>query len=427
MKSPLTLGMMLAATIFIVVSSALGQSSEGAAMAVDSADQACLQLKDANTWTTKLGYLSGVGTIRSLATVLAGLSSAETPHYLDGTSGNVHPPVVGYNTGIRWSSADMATTAWSPQGLSTGSSGSIDFAIVSWNGPSESRVSIVDTTDLTNSHYRNIMLVNPTSAGHYEAVNLHAGGLALEGHYLYMTDFPAGGFRVFDLDQIRQVDGSNSTCGGHFGMVGTSWCADGYAYMLPQMNNYYTPATKSDGATISASCKPKFSWAGKDTRPVTHLVLSGEYCAYSASPDVDRNCRGDLSGMNGRLYQWPIGSDNKLVTSSGYVEPTQVYFMNERNVQGVAPIMTKDGSGNYQANAYWLSSTKLSGALFKVSPLFAATEWLYTNSLVPYAPEGLHSSSSGSNLWIVTEGESGVTDPSSGGRVYISLHQADID
>ncbi|MEG9434303.1 hypothetical protein [Terriglobus sp. ADX1] len=321
----------------------------------------------------------------------------------------------------------MSTTDWSPQGLTTGSSGSTDFAIVSWNGPAESRVSIIDTTDLTNSHYRNIMLVNPTGAGTYEAINLHAGGLALEGHYLYMTDFPAGGFRVFDLNQIRQIDGSNSTCSGKFGKVGSSWCADGYAYILPEVNSYYTPSTKSDGTAISASCKPKFSWAGKDTRPATALVLSGEYCAYSATADTDRNCRGDLSGMNGRLYQWPIGSDSKLVTSNGYVTPTQVFYMNERNVQGVAPIMTKDATGNYQANSYWLSSTKLSGALFKVSPSSSATQWLYNDSLVPYAPEGIHASVSGSNLWIVTEGQSGNTNPATGGRVYISIHQADID
>jgi hypothetical protein len=42
-------------------------------------------------------------------------------------------------------------------------------------------------------------------------------------------------------------------------------------------------------------------------------------------------------------------------------------------------------------------------------------------------PEGMHATGSGTNLWTVTEGLSGVTDPASGGRVVFFAAQASID
>ena len=405
------------------------QTSEGNPMTLDSANQACLQVKDANTWTAYAGYMSGVGTTRSLSYVLANLGTAErAPQIASGDN----PPAVGYKTGVRWSDADQQTKDWDPQGLTTGSSGSTDFALVAWNGPSETRISVLDTTNLSNpqdSPYRNVMLVQPTGNGQYAAIDLHGGGLALEGNYLYLTDFPAAGFRVFDLTAFHEIDGSNPDCAGHFGKYNGNWCADGYSYILPQVNSYATPTKKSNGAVISDTCKPKFSWAGKDTRPATQLVLSGEYCAKEVAGRTDnatRECRGDASGLNGRMYQWPLDSNNKLVTASGYVTPTKVYLMNERNVQGVAPDMVKV-SGAFQKDVYWLSSTNNTGALFRVSPSASAASWFNADSQFPYSPEGMHASVSGTNLWIVTEGKAGKTDPATGGRVYISIDQLAVN
>jgi hypothetical protein len=418
--------LLAAAAACLLTSASVAQSSEGAAMAADSHDKACIQLKDANTWSSNLTEMSGVGTVTTLASLLTNLSET----YISLTS-TTHPPVVGYHSGIQWSTADEATTAWTPQGLTTGASGSTDFSIASWHstgsgGADEgSRISIVNTTDFNNAAttlYRNVILVNPTGTGTYEPVKIHIGGLALAGNYLYVAD-TSHGFRVFDLNQIRQVSGSNATCSGVFGKVGSTWCADGYAFMLPQVGAYSMPSTLSNGNAVTAECRPKFSWAGNHTRTfngVNAFVLSGEYCASptsgnTAAENQARECENsasgdelDTSGMNGRLYKWPLGSDNKLVTSSGYVNPAEVYYMNERNVQGIGPDMTQNSSGGYTANSFWLATTKSSGELMKVSTgATASPVYTYSASQMPYAPEVLHSTLTGGHLWMVTEGKNG--------------------
>jgi hypothetical protein len=132
--------------------------------------------------------------------------------------------------------------------------------------------------------------------------------------------------------------------------------------------------------------------------------------------------------MNGRLYKWPLGSDNKLVTSNEFVNPAEVYYMNERNVQGIGPDMTQNSSGNYTSNSFWLATTKSSGELMKVSTGAAASPvYTYSSSQMPFAPEGLHSTLTSGHLWIVTEGETGVTNPANGGRVLISIDVASIE
>jgi hypothetical protein len=42
-------------------------------------------------------------------------------------------------------------------------------------------------------------------------------------------------------------------------------------------------------------------------------------------------------------------------------------------------------------------------------------------------PEGMHATGSGTNLWTVTEGVSGVTNPATGGRVVFFADQASLD
>jgi hypothetical protein len=116
------------------------------------------------------------------------------------------------------------------------------------------------------------------------------------------------------------------------------------------------------------------------------------------------------------------------VTSSGYVNPAEVYYMNERNVQGIGPDMTQNSSGGYTANSFWLATTKSSGELMKVSTgATASPVYTYSASQMPYAPEGLHSTFTSRHLWMVTEGKTGVTDPASGGRVLISIDVASIE
>lgn len=401
------------------------QHTRGGKMVEDTTDEACLQLKDANTWTSYVTDMANVGTQQTLSGLLGDLNNSAVE-----LTSSTHPSVVGYKNGIRWMDSDMSTDAWIPQGMTHGQLGSTPFAVVSWHWNTDnysynngSRISIVDTTDLSVSKYRNIILVKPTGVGTYESVNIHVGGLALVGTYLYVVD-TSHGFRVFDLNNIRNVDGDSTLCknsdgSGIFGQVGSNWCADGYGYMLPQVSAYNMPTTKSDGTTIPASCKPHFSWAGNDNRQATNFVISGEYCNTSTE-----TCNGDTSGTNGRLYQWPLGSDNKLVTSSLYVTPNKVYYMNESNVQGVAA----DNMDGAATDSYFLSSTYTPGMIYKVSPSATAKSWNYNNGDAPYHPEGMYATSSSSaHLWIVTEGDGSTTNPATKGRVLIYIDESAVN
>lgn len=411
---------------FFAVPFVTGQThTKGAPMTLDTTDLSCSRLHDANQWTTFAGYMSGVGTQATLSDVLANLNN--TAVHLDGSSGNVHPPATGYGNGIKWDSTDQGTSDWTPQGLALGVLGSIDYSIVSWHynnpsssgniyAPNGSRISILDTTSLSSTTYRNVILVKPTGTGTYSPVLLHVGGLAIAGNYLYVADTDDGMW-VFDLNNFRKIDGDLATCRqsdgtGIFGKVGSEWCADGYGYMLPELNHY-----TSSG--ITGSCNMKFGYLGKDTRPSSGpQILSGEYCNTSSD-----TCNGDSTGLNGRLYQWPLGSDNKLVTTSGYAYATKIYYMNERQIQGVAPDMVSGAA----TDSYWLSTSEGSGGgLFKVSPSANAKSWTYNNSQMPYNPEGIHATSSSGHLWMVTEGNGG-TNPATGGRVLIYVDQSAIN
>ncbi|REG22654.1 hypothetical protein ATI61_119186 [Archangium gephyra] len=377
-------------------------------------DASCLKLQDQNTWSTYASYMTGVGPALGLPAILADLNRAGPVL----TSTN-HPAAVGYKGGFRWNDGDMSTTDWVPQGLTAGVSGSTNVAIVAWHYTLSSpdkgvRISVADISDMSLSavNYRHILLVRPTSSGNFTTIPEHGGGLAWFGNYLYMAD-TADGARVFDLTQIREVS-TSTTCETAIGKVGTEWCAYGYKYVLPQVSAYVVPST------ITSPCRPKFSFLGKDTRGSTDVLLSGEYCNNTGT-----GCPydGSTPGLGGRLYRWPVDSTTyRLKTVSGLVAPERAWIMNEPNVQGVAPIMTTTAT-----TSYWLSSTRYSGALFKVSTGASRTAYLSGSGQWARMPEGMHATGSGTNLWTVTEGYSGSTSPASGGRVVFFADQASLD
>ncbi|HEX5747402.1 MAG TPA: hypothetical protein VFZ09_14250 [Archangium sp.] len=377
-------------------------------------DASCLKLQDQNTWSTYASYMTGVGPALGLPAILQDLNRAGPVL----TSTN-HPPAVGYKGGFRWNDGDMSTTDWVPQGLTAGVSGSTNVAIVSWHytltSPDKGvRISVADISDMSLSavNYRHLLLVRPTSSGNFTTIPEHGGGLAWYGNYLYMAD-TSDGMRVFDLTQIREVS-TSTTCDTAIGKVGTEWCAYGYKYVLPQVSAYVVPST------IVSPCRPKFSFLGKDTRGTTDVLLSGEYCNNTGT-----GCPydGSTPGLGGRLYRWPVDSTTyRLQTVSGLVAPERAWIMNEPNVQGVAPIMTTTAT-----TSYWLSSTRYSGALFKVSTGASRTAYLSGNGDWARMPEGMHATGSGTNLWTVTEGYNGSTSPASGGRVVFFADQASLD
>ncbi|WNG57678.1 hypothetical protein F0U59_25130 [Archangium gephyra] len=377
-------------------------------------DASCLKLQDQNTWSTYASYMTGVGPALGLPAILGDLNRPGPVL----TSTN-RPAAVGYKGGFRWNDGDMSTTDWVPQGLTAGVSGSTNVAIVAWHytltGPDKGvRISVADISDMSLSavNYRHLLLVRPTSAGNFTTIPEHGGGLAWYGNYLYMAD-TSDGVRVFDLTQIRQVS-TSTACETAIGKVGTEWCAYGYKYVLPQVSAYVVPST------IVSPCRPKFSFLGKDSRGATDVLLSGEYCNNTGT-----GCPydGSTPGLGGRLYRWPVDSTTyRLKTVSGLVAPERAWIMNEPNVQGVAPIMTTTAT-----TSYWLSSTRYSGALFKVSTGASRTAYLSGSSQWARMPEGMHATGSGTNLWTVTEGYNGSTSPASGGRVVFFADQASLD
>lgn len=389
--------------------------TEGAALSTH--DASCLQLVDQNTWSTYATYMTGVPNARALSDVLLDLNRAGP--VLTGTN---HPAAVGYKGGFRWNDGDMSTTDWTPQGMTAGVSGTKNVAIVAWHyglTPDKGvRVSVTDISDMSGTavNYRHLLLVRPTASGNFTTVNEHGGGLAWVGNYLFMAD-TADGIRVFDLTQIREVDTSDA-CAEAIGKTtttsGTVWCAYGYKYVLPQVSAYVVPST------ITTPCRPTFSFLGKDTRGSVDVLLTGEYCNDGNTPcPYD----GSTPGLGGRLYRWPMDSTtSRLATVSGVVKPEKAYIMNEPNVQGVAPIMTTTST-----SSYWLSSTRYTGALFKVSTSGTRTMHRATDGQWSRMPEGMHATGSGTNLWTVTEGYNGSTSPASGGRVVFYVDQASVD
>ncbi|XXF78124.1 hypothetical protein P2318_34535 [Myxococcaceae bacterium GXIMD 01537] len=378
-------------------------------------DASCLTLQDQNTWSTYTSYMTGVGPAVGLPGVLGDLNRAGPI-----LTASTRPAAVGYNGGFRWNDGDMATADWVPQGMTAGVSGGTNVALVAWHyAPATSpdkgvRLSVADISDMSLSavNYRHLLLVRPTSAGNFTTIPEHGGGLAWYGNYLYMAD-TSDGLRVFDLTQIRQVD-TSTTCDTRIGKVGSEWCAYGYKYVLPQVSAYGVPST------ITSPCRPKFSFLGKDTRGATDVVLSGEYCN---SSDAQCPYDGTTPGLGGRLYRWPVDSATyRLKTVSGAVTPERAYVMNEPNVQGVAPIMTATAT-----TSYWLSSTRYSGALFKVSTGASRTAYLSGSAQWVRMPEGMHATGSGTNLWTATEGYNDSTNPATGGRVVVFVDQSAVD
>lgn len=415
------------AAFLLAASPIFAAHTRGAKMTIDTADQACVQLKDQNKWTSSLADLDGVGTNYTL-------SSFVSNHLIyDGTelTSSNHPPAAGYGNGFKWNSGDETTQNWVPQGLTIGSANSDELVFVSWHGQNDSeaqgtRLTIANVQDLSHVTYRHVVMVLPTGAGTYEPILEHAGGIgAVINGYLYISE--ASGLHVFDLNHIRKVNQDNCTTSGGAPIFGKNsagqYCAGGWEFMLPQVNEYYVPSTMSDGTAIPASCKPKFSFAGVDWRRSTNYMLSGEYCGTASGGEP---CNGDSTYLNGRLYMWPMTSDGKLVTSGGYVTPWRVYYMNESDVQGVAvdnnTYIDDNGNTAYPTDTYFLSSTYQSGHIYRAGLNNSTLSWSYAND-APFHPEGMYATGT-PNMWIVTEGCCSSSDPSSTGRSVFYVHQS---
>ena len=107
-----------------------------------------------------------------------------------------------------------------------------DGFLVSWymNDPNSARISFVDRE--TNS-YRHALLVYPHDEDDFRRVPIHAGGIVWYGNTLWVVD-TSNGIRVFDMDNIWQVDSGDGVGKKSDG----GYSAQGYKYVIPQVMWY---------------------------------------------------------------------------------------------------------------------------------------------------------------------------------------------
>ncbi|WP_446666308.1 hypothetical protein [Flexivirga sp. B27] len=176
--------------------------------------------------------------------------------------------------GFIWDSGDNNDSDVAPQGITTtrdavgtANNGRYDgrqliAASFYNNDPKGSRINLTDWDSNYPNKYRYILLVEPTgtkAAPSFKDVQIHVGGIAWYGNYLYVAD-TGSGMRVFDMSKIIKTEtgGDKSLIGKH----GDKFYAHNYAYALPQVgkitSHVATGTTKLTWSTISLD-RPKKS------------------------------------------------------------------------------------------------------------------------------------------------------------------------
>lgn len=131
---------------------------------------------------------------------------------------------------------DQNTSKWIPQGVTSsadalekGTYEGVDGIIASWYRTDDkaSRVAFVNKKDWS---YRHVLLVYPDAKDDFKDVPVHAGGVMWYGNTLWVVD-TRNGIRVFDMDNIWQVESGDGTGKNSDG----TYSAAGYKYVLPQI------------------------------------------------------------------------------------------------------------------------------------------------------------------------------------------------
>ena len=363
-----------------------GYSEHDGLRAIDSAH---FDLVDTGTWTT---YAAAIDALGLPYVAFDALNLNRTGTKPDTALAADLATVVGYQGAFEWEAGDQNVTYWIPQGLTGGKVGNRDYVIVSWHydetniaddpNPSASgdkgiRVSLADVATLGgNVPYRHALLVEPKGAAGFVSVNIHAGGMALYGPYLYVAD-TSRGVRIFDTTRIMAVS-TSATCSAQIGKVGAETCAYGYAYAIPQIGGYYYP-TGTD-----ATCRAKFSYLSLDTTSNPPSLISGEY-------DNDVNV-----GIYSRILRFPLdATTHKLaVDPQSVAHANGAWYAGNRNVQGATAINGK----------FFLNATRYNGSLFTGTQNQASKVYLSADGKWGYMPEGIHYVPSNGRLFINTEG-----------------------
>ena len=277
---------------------------------------------------------------------------------------------------------DAGTDAWMPQGVSgswdaaAGGGTSAKGLLVSWYDAKDVgkgvRVSFVDGSDPTR--YRHALLVEPTSGDDFKGVEVHAGGIAWVGHYLYVVDTNRG-VRVFDLDHVWRTAADPTK--EKIGNDGSgNFHAFDYRFAIPQTGEYI-----QDGSCVRPAPNPEtdplcWSYVGVDRS--NGSLVTGEY----------------ISGKSGgRVVQWPIDAATGRLTenSSGAVSSRAAFQTTRTNVQG----------GTSHGGTFWLSSSTGRGNDGQLHRTRVGESG--TTSATPTGPEDLSYDPGTGDLWSVTE------------------------
>ncbi|KAL2868923.1 uncharacterized protein BJX67DRAFT_29597 [Aspergillus lucknowensis] len=216
---------------------------------------------------------------------------------------------------LAWNSGDVGTEKWLPQGITSSADGDAsgkwegrESWIVSWHQDDDSnaRVSFIDRE--TNK-YRHVYLVRPDDDS-FGSVNVHAGGIAWYGPYLYIVDTGVG-IRVFDLTNIWEVeigDGLGKQSDG-------TYVAENYRYVLPQLHYYRFSST--DGSSF------RHSYISLDRSDDPPTLMVGEYQTEDSTVDI-------------RFVKYPLNPEtSRLATDDeGVVGASEAYCSNFLRVQG---------------------------------------------------------------------------------------------
>lgn len=352
-------------------------------------DPAHFDLVDTETWTS---YAAAIDALGLPYVALDALNLNRIGTKPDATLAANLATVVGYQGAFEWEAGDQNVSYWIPQGLTGGVAGARNYVIVSWHydetniandpnppasGDKGVRLAFADVTTLGGDvPYRHLLLVEPKGAAGLASVNIHAGGMALYGPYLYVAD-TSRGVRVFDTTRIMATS-SAAACSDQIGKVGADVCAYGYAYALPQIGGYYYPSG------TDASCRAKFSYLSLDTTSDPPSLLSGEY-----DNDV-------TVGIYSRLLRFPLdaGSHKLAVDPQNVVHANGAWYAGNRNIQGATAINGK----------FFLNATRYNGALFTGSVNQASKVYLASDNKWGYMPEGIHYVPASGRLFINTEG-----------------------
>jgi len=167
---------------------------------------------------------------------------------------------------------DQDTADWYPQGLTCGEeSGSIGVPVfvASWYfkpeaGERGARVSFFSPRTL---RYQHALLVAAKPDGTYGPIDIHAGGIAIDGGLLYVAD-TVRGLRVFDLGKVLDLRTAQNDLGDptRIGRHDGRFHAFGYRYVIPQ-TDLWQVARKG----------PKFSFVSIDRSGATDRLITGEY------------------------------------------------------------------------------------------------------------------------------------------------------